>query len=354
MATKEKDYRKTLTLPNGEHKYLHAKSQEELDDKIMQWKVMTGSDPEACSEETFGHFAQMWYNLYKKPYLREGSLESIRYVLNQHILPYIGDYKLHTITPLQIQSIMAQLADKSYSLQSKVLMHMRSIFKVAQENGLIVRSPVSSMLKPGGYRTEEKVALTPEESRHLLNAVTNKRARTFLLIALHTGMRRGEIVALQWKDVDFENGVIHVTHNANMQRYKTSISDELKTRAGRRDVPMSEELEQWLSELYKRKHARYVIAKQDGQPMTISAFKSMWNLVDRELPSRHVTPHILRHTYITRLFEAGLDIKEIQYLAGHSTVDITLRIYTHYDRVSRGEETKAKVRNAFKTGEEAS
>lgn len=139
-----------------------------------------------------------------------------------------------------------------------------------------------------------------------------------------------------------------------MQRYKTSISDELKTRAGRRDVPMSEELEQWLSELYKRKHARYVIAKQDGQPMTISAFKSMWNLVDRELPSRHVTPHILRHTYITRLFEAGLDIKEIQYLAGHSTVDITLRIYTHYDRVSRGEETKAKVRNAFKTGEEAS
>lgn len=64
--------------------------------------------------------------------------------------------------------------------------------------------------------------------------------------------------------------------------------------------------------------------------------------------------HILRHTYITRLFEAGLDIKEIQYLAGHSTVDITLRIYTHYDRVSRGEETKAKVRNTFKTGEEAS
>ena len=87
---------------------------------------------------------------------------------------------------------------------------------------------------------------------------------------------------------------------------------------------------------------------RNGKPLTQSAYKSMWKLVERELPENHVTAHVLRHTYITRLFEAGLDIKEIQYLAGHSSVDMTLRVYTHYDRISRERETAEKVREALR------
>ena len=87
---------------------------------------------------------------------------------------------------------------------------------------------------------------------------------------------------------------------------------------------------------------------QNHQPLTKSSYKSMWRLIERELPGGHVTAHILRHTYITRLFEAGLDIKEIQYLAGHATVEMTLRVYTHYDRVSREAQTAEKVRDALK------
>lgn len=129
--------------------------------------------------------AQMWYNIYKKPYLRENSLNAIKYVLNLHILPLIGDYRIRDITPMQIQAIMANLSDKSNSLQSKVLINMRSIFNAAQENGLVAKSPVSSIL---GKRTPEKEALTPQKSQFLLDHVANRRARTFLLIALHAGM----------------------------------------------------------------------------------------------------------------------------------------------------------------------
>ena len=100
---------------------------------------------------------------------------------------------------------MASLVGKSNSLQSKVLIHLRSIFTMAMENGLVAKSPVSSMLKAGGKRTEEKTALTPEESRLLLKRGTDIRARTFLLIALHTGMRRKEIIGLMWEDIDFHN-----------------------------------------------------------------------------------------------------------------------------------------------------
>lgn len=67
-----------------------------------------------------------------------------------------------------------------------------------------------------------------------------------------------------------------------------------------------------------------------------------------DLPDTHISAHILRHTYITSMFEAGLDIKEIQYLAEHSTVDMTLRVYTHYDQQARKAKTVEKVREALK------
>ena len=190
--------------------------------------------------------------------------------------------------------------------------------------------------------------MTPEESRLLLERVTDIRARTFLLIALHTGMRRGEIIGLQWEDIDFQEKIIHVRHNAIIKEKTTTISDDLKTKAGRRDIPMSEELEFWLAERKSKAHSKCVFTMKDGKPMTQSSYKSMWDHIRTELPDTHISAHILRHTYITRIFEAGLDIKEIQYLAGHSTVDMTLRVYTHYDQQTRKVQTAEKVREALK------
>ena len=339
---------KALQLPDGTRKYIRAKTQAELDEKVLKAQILVNSGVDICSEETFGHFAQMWYDLYKKPNLRENSLNAIKYVLNQHILPFIGGYRLRDITPMQIQAIMASLSNKSNSLQSKVLIHLRSIFKAAQENGLVAKSPVSSMLKPGGRKTAEKVALAPQETRLLVERVDNPRAHTFLLTALHTGMRRGEILGLMWEDIDFKQRIVHVRHNAILGKGETSIHNTLKTDAGRRDIPLTEELETWLAKYKKRSHSKFVLAMQNGKPLTQSAYKSMWKLVERELPETHVTAHVLRHTYVTRLFEAGLDIKEIQYLAGHSTVDMTLRVYTHYDRRSREGKTAEKVREAMR------
>ena len=190
-------------------------------------------------------------------------------------------------------------------------------------------------------KTAEKETITAEESQLLLERVKNHRARTFLLIALHTGMRRGEILALTWDNIDFAKKMIYVRQSALLgrDRQKTTINDYLKTDAGKRNLPLSEE---------KTSHSKYVLAMQNHAPLTQSSYRSMWKLIERELPDTHITAHILRHTYITRLFEAGLDIKEIQYLAGHSTVDMTLKVYTHYDRRSREAKTAEKVREALR------
>ncbi len=335
-------------MPDGTRKYIRAKTQKELDEKVLQARILIKSGVDICSEETFGHFAQMWFDIYKKPYLREKSQDVIRNVLNHQVLSIPGCYRLHDISPMRIQSLMVDLAGKSNSLQSKVLIHLRSIFAAAVENGFVAKSPVSSTLRAGGKRTEEKAALTPEESRLLLERVKDVWAKTFLLIALHTGIRRGEIIGLMWEDIDFAEKMIHVRHNVIIQEKTIRISNDLKTKAGRRDIPMSDDLEHWLAEQKAKSSTNFVFTMKNHKPMTQSSYKSMWRHIEKGLPDTHISAHILRHTYITQMFEAGLDIKEVQYLAGHSTVDMTLRVYTHYDQCSRKAKTAEKVREALK------
>ena len=338
---------KALTLPNGRRKYVRAKTKAELDAKLKKLEELAASGVRIERDESFGKFTQQWFDYYKKPYLRENSQEIIKYVVNCYILPSLGNCVPHEITPMQIQALMAGLKDKSYSLQSKVLINLRDIFKAAEENGLVAKSPVSSRLKAGGKHTEEKLPLTHEETRLLLERVTNPRARTFLLLCLHTGMRRGEALAMKYSDVDFERKLVHIRRNAVVKQDETTASVELKTKAGKRDVPLTPELEAWLLEQKRATSSDYIFVMKDGRLLTTSAFRKLFAWIDNALPERHITAHILRHTYITRLFEAGLDLKEIQYLAGHSTVEMTLRVYAHYDRLSRESQTAEKVRAAL-------
>ena len=340
-------FTKAIPLPNGSRKYIRAKTQEELDAKVRQMQEFVSKGVDISNDMPFGLFVQQWYNVYKKPYLREKSQGITKYVVNQYILPPLGNCIPREITPMQIQAVMASMAGKSNSLQSKVLIALRDIFKAAEENGLVSKSPVSDRLKAGGKVTEEKITLTPDEEKRLLDSVVNPRAKTFLLLCLRTGTRRGEALALRYEDIDFNSKTVHIRRNAIVKEGETTISDNLKTRAGRRDVPLPTDLEAWLRERNGKSKTGYICAMRNGKPMTLSAFRSMFRLISREQTEKHVTAHTLRHTYITRLFEAGLDIKEIQYLAGHSTVDMTLSVYTHYDRVSREAETAEKVRAAF-------
>lgn len=179
-------------------------------------------------------------------------------------------------------------------------------------------------------------------------------------------MRRGELCGLMWSDVDFPAGVIHVRHNALLTNAQTTVSDTLKTSAAVRDIPIPPTL---FAELVKeRKGAKglYVLHMENGKPLSKSSLKCLLQMIENRTVDDpadlwttaphskvvrtldfHVHPHQLRHTYITRLFESGLDIKEIQYLAGHATVNMTLRVYTHYQHESRQQSTAQKVCAAF-------
>ena len=236
------------------------------------------------------------------------------------------------------------------------------MFNAAVDNNLIAKSPVPTKVKSKGVRTKEKTALTADQSKRLLDAVSSTRAYLFCLIALQTGMRRGEICGLMWEDIDLDKQIIHVRHNAVFTSSQTIVSEALKTSAAVRDIPIPPTLLDTLKGLKSSGGSPFVLHTENGKPLSQSSFSNLRNMVRRrtvddpaELGTKatnskmvrsldfHVTPHLLRHTYITRLFESGLDIKEIQYLAWHTTVDMTLRVYTHYQHETRQQDTANKV-----------
>ena len=246
----------------------------------------------------------------------------------------------------------------SNSTQKKVLQAARSICAFAVDNGMIPKSPVLSSIKAGGAAPEEVTPLTDDQCRQLLTAVAGTRAYLFVKLLLLTGLRKGEALGLMWKDVGFVKGVLHVERSLiyPLNNKAGEINTELKTAATRRSVPIGRALLADLKAAKEHSGSVYVFSMGNGKFLSESSFRRMWDLIsyrststatkDAVLPRPldfDVHPHQLRHTCITRWIEHGLSVKEVQYLAGHASPDVTMRIYAHYRRQQQFEETAAKI-----------
>lgn len=366
---KQKRYATHLAQADGTKVYVSASNKEDYNKRIIETKCLIGAGVDVADQTTFADYAQMWINAYKKGKLRESSFITLQLNMEKHVVPFFGGMKVKDVRPMHIQFFMTTISEKSHSVQTKCLQIVKAIFRSAVDNGLIPKSPVTSDVKAGGDETEEEEPLTKEQSVRLLQAVSGTRAYLFVLLLLTTGLRRGEALGLMWEDVDWDNQCIHVRHNKAFlgNQNDCPVTEMLKTDAAKRDIPMCGILYNALWEEMEVSTSDFVFSMPNGNSLTRASFRALWKLIDarsvregKELGdpvgggtkdkitldfSTH--PHQLRHTYITQLFESGCDLKEVQYLAGHSTPEITLRIYTHYRRTQRQEETKAKIAGAM-------
>ena len=369
MATKKKEkktasYATHLTVPGGKRVYIRGKTKEEFEQKLFQARIELHAGVDITNDTTFRQYAEVWLKTYKgeiRPTTRTYYESNYRL----HVLPYFDGMRLRDVRPSHVQVFVNGMAGLSKDLQLHCLQMVRGIFAAAVDDGLIVKSPVRRDLKIKAPATEEEKPLTDAQSRALLDATRGTQAYTFCLLALSTGMRRGELLGLMWRDVDLTKGVIHVRHNKAfpMGKEDAPVTELLKTEAARRDLPLGQRLREHLTELRAERTSDYVLHMRDGRSLTRTAFRAMWGAVERRTAGKgdtprelgatygkvkvsldfDVHPHLLRHTFITQLFEAGLDVKQVQYLAGHSTPDMTMRVYTHYRASQRAAETHEQV-----------
>lgn len=356
---KGKYYRKKLRHPvTGEYKDVYGKTRAELEEKCEAVKAAWAAEIRAAESPYLFQYAADWYARLQAGWSAPRRAEIAREI-NNNICPVIGAKRLCELTSDDCMDVMAARAGKSRAAQEKTLQVLRRILTAAEQAGKLPRDP-SRGIKPGGAPAKEKEALTPAQQRILLDAVRGATIELFVKIGLYAGLRREEILGLAWRDVHLDGEAPHLDVRQALRwpaNNRPEISATLKSAAAWRSVPLPPPL---LAELKKRyaedekraqelSGALTVVHNAAGEPWTYQNYRAAWKVIEartakegRPLGSavpKHpavkvtidfdVTPHILRHTYITMLVLGGVDVRRAQYLAGHETADVTLQIYTH-------------------------
>lgn len=336
---------------DGKRRDVYGKTIDEVKDRIDEITEDMASGLDKTT--TLAEYSNRWVAV-KMPGLKPKTREIYRYVLTNHILPSMGKSPLYDIKPLQVDELLMKLNGKSASLRSKVLITLSQIMENAVENDLILKNPCRGR-KAGGIKTKPKVPLTKEQQGKLCEAVRGTRAELFVLLCMYAGLRREEALGLLWSNVHLDTATpyIDVRHTVtHIAGNKPLHSEDLKSSAAYRSIPIPPQLENALN--YKKKTAESVFvvpAVISGGAMSKTAFNRMWGIAVKSVDF-HIEPHILRHTYITELCASGMDVKKIQYLAGHATVQMTLNVYSHVTQ-NKPEQLAPAIISAFGAGKTA-
>ena len=362
---KTKYLTKALRCPDGTRKYIRGKTQKELDEKVRQAQMELGMGINIADSTTFSELAQTWLDLCKRPKLRDRTISLILMNMNNHVIPYIGHLRVRDIRPAHIANVMSHVSSLSKGTQGLILSRMKEVFQFAIDNRILAISPVTSQIKPGGSAPAEREPLSDEQIAELLDVAKNSGddLYTFVLLCLFAGLRRGEAFGLCWDCVDLSKKTITVRRQAVYQKGRFVISDDLKTGSSNRIIPVPSFLVDYLRSIKRNSGAVTVVGAVSAREINglTERFARMCRVNQKGAEKTrgkgpldfYVHPHLLRHTYASKLMESGADLKEVQYLLGHATPAMTLKVYTHYHQKSRQQDTARKVEDAFHLGSAA-
>ena len=353
MAKEYKDYKyltKAITLPDGKRKYIRAKTKRELDKKVLQFMIEQAQDtPVVSNDMTVEQLGTLWLEKVKRPTLRPQSFSVYEGRLQYHVFPFIGSMRVQDVKLIHIIDIVNVHGYKSKDANRGLLTTLRSMFAFAVDNEIIRKSPAASRIVLSGAPAREERPLTPAQTKALLAYIRrddDPNVNLFTTIALVTGMRRGEIAALRWDCVDLQSGMIHVRRQ--MVLSTDEITEDLKTKAAKRDIPIPPEVVSVLKNTKAMSNSTYVLGGTcDGHigSKDIRRYALAWNRA--KITAAQIHPHLFRKTFATRLVESGTDPKRVQYLLGHETLEMTLKIYALYDKESQIETTRNLLSETF-------
>lgn len=376
-------YRTRITDADGKRVDLYAETCEELYQKEQEARRQVEDAVFRRQNPTVAEYCEKWL-LMRSATVSAATLRGYTSRMNNYIVKPLGDMYLSDVTADDIRLALIPVSKLSESVYNTVNMLMKCIFYSAERSQLIDYNPAAGISSKGGKPKKAKDALTDEQVEILLDTVCGLPPYVFIMIGLYAGLRREEILALQWDCVflDVPNPYISVRRAWRSENNRPVVSTVLKTKAAKRDIPIPKCLVDCLGEVKTSTISDYVIADSNGQPLSYSQFQRVWQyVVVRSTKERvyykyvngqgircpvkptlgshqknnpklvysidfEVTPHQLRHTYITNLLYAGVDPKTVQYLAGHENSKTTIDIYAKV-KYNKPEELVSVVNAAF-------
>ena len=321
-----------------------AKTKKECVEKLQKLKEECGGlKPEKVrSEMPFGDWLTYWYENHSKPKIRPTTQETYESRIRLHIIPEIGSIPLNKLTQNDLQQFYGRLkksgrkrfTDKYGEGLSDRMVRMchatcRSALEKAVQDGLIRVNPAIGCKLPPKKAREMQVLTREELQRFLIQAKAEGYYELFLL-DLATGLRRGELLALQWDDLDFETGVLTISKQVSLVRGKIVISVP-KTKSSIRKLVLPPAVVQVLKEYRESVHSRWMFPSPvlEDMPLNPGSVYDRLQLILEHANCKQVRFHDLRHTFATLALQNGMDVKTLSAMLGHVSAATTLDIYTH-------------------------
>ena len=288
-------------------------------------EIMISTQPDIINIDldniTLGDWLAVWYDTYKKPNLAQNSLRNIEQQIRLHTPEWLKNMPIKSIRLLHIDRALSGIPLGRTRKYTKQVWH--SAFKKAQQLDIIEKN-VIALTDEVKYKKRKSKALTLKEQREFMEAIKGQRYEFLMLFYLHTGVRRNEALSLEWEDIDEERNLILIkgTKTEESARY-IILTDEVKA------ILESQRTQNKKDKLSGSR----VFPYSDQYPS--KRFKAV-------CPNHHL--HDLRHTFITRCAECGINPNVCQQLVGHSTADMTMNVYTHVlDDFKRKEAMKFNI-----------
>jgi integrase len=348
------------TEDGPKRKVIYGKTRAEVSEKLTKALSDRANGIVYDNENiTIGEYLDVWLKRSVYGSVRQSTYDRDTNLVNNHIKPVLGSLKLKKLNSAHVQNFYRNRLDTGLSASTVRKIHdiLRRGLAEAVDWHLTQRN-VADVVKPPRPVPKEIVALSTDETRRLLDAAAEDRLEALYVLAVHTGMRQGEMLALRWQDVDIENAVLSVRRTLTRKGGKIAFG-EPKTKKSRRSIRLTPQavdalrahLERQLRDMEilgdHYQDQGLIFTTDTGAPINPSNLRqrSFTPLLKRAgLP--HMRFHDLRHTCATLLLSRGVHPKFVQELLGHATIAITLDTYSHV-MPSMGDATAKAMEDAL-------
>lgn len=318
---------------------VYGKTRKEVAEKI---KTLLADQQKGAlienTKTTFGEKLKYWLYQKKKISLSAGTWHVYETYSRVHLLPVFGDIEIQKITKPMVQSfITAKTETLAPASIKKLHLILQQIFEDAIEENLIIRNPASKVELPQ-IKERAIIPLSEKEMGAILTACHGTRLYPIVFVEYGTGLRRSEILALTWDNIDFKNNTLSINKTYVMINSKPILQHDTKTQASKLPIAVPVEIISYLKELPRT--CDYVFPQQDGQPMNPNRFRRDFKLkvaqaiklLQKENPEYNgmngVRFHDLRHNYASQLVALNIHQRLIQAQMRHSDSRTTNR-YSH-------------------------